>query len=111
MREGAPGALSSTVAFPPGVFPNGTRLVPSDDGTKVIVTPETDAFERAFVRWKRVSRLDDPVGWVRHVAVNRMRDHFRKHERGRRAMDRLGPQTATTTPAESTAAVVTSVRT
>ena len=48
-----------------------------------------DAFERAFVRWRRVSRLDDPVAWIRHVAVNRMRDHFRKVERGGRAVARL----------------------
>jgi RNA polymerase sigma-70 factor (ECF subfamily) len=48
-----------------------------------------DAFMRAFVRWSRVARLDDPVGWIRHVAVNRMRDHFRKLERGGRAYARL----------------------
>jgi RNA polymerase sigma-70 factor, ECF subfamily len=48
-----------------------------------------DAFMRAYVRWNRVSRLEDPVGWIRHVAVNRMRDHFRKLERGGRAMGRL----------------------
>jgi RNA polymerase sigma-70 factor (ECF subfamily) len=48
-----------------------------------------DAFMRAFVRWQRVSRLEDPVGWIRHVAVNRMRDHFRKLERGGRAFARL----------------------
>ena len=48
-----------------------------------------DAFMRAYVRWNRVSRLDDPVGWIRHVAVNRMRDHFRKLERGNRAFGRL----------------------
>jgi RNA polymerase sigma-70 factor (ECF subfamily) len=51
-----------------------------------------DAFMRAFVRWNRVSRLDDPVGWIRHVAVNRMRDHFRKSERGGRAVGRLRAQ-------------------
>ncbi len=48
-----------------------------------------DAFTRAYVRWGRVSRLDDPPGWIRHVAVNRMRDHFRKVERGSRAVRRL----------------------
>jgi RNA polymerase sigma-70 factor, ECF subfamily len=53
-----------------------------------------DAFTRAFVRWSRVSRLEDPPGWIRHVAVNRLRDHFRKVERGRRAVERLGSQTA-----------------
>jgi RNA polymerase sigma-70 factor (ECF subfamily) len=51
-----------------------------------------DAFMRAYVRWHRVSRLDDPVGWIRHVAVNRMRDHFRKTERGSRALVRLRAQ-------------------
>lgn len=54
-----------------------------------------DAFMRAFVRWKRVARLEDPVGWVRHVAVNRMRDHFRKIERGGRAFARLQSQETT----------------
>jgi RNA polymerase sigma-70 factor (ECF subfamily) len=49
-----------------------------------------DAFTRAYVRWSRVSRLEDPVGWIRHVAVNRMRDHFRRAARGRRAVERLG---------------------
>jgi RNA polymerase sigma-70 factor, ECF subfamily len=39
----------------------------------------------------------EPAGWVRHVAVNRMRDHFRKAERGRRAVDRLEVQTPTVT--------------
>ncbi len=48
-----------------------------------------DAFTRAFVRWRRVARYDDPAGWVRHVALNRLRDHFRRAERGRRAVDRL----------------------
>jgi RNA polymerase sigma-70 factor (ECF subfamily) len=52
-----------------------------------------EAFTRAFVRWKRVSRLEDPPGWIRHVAVNRLRDHFRKIERGTRAMARLQAQT------------------
>lgn len=57
-----------------------------------------EAFTRAYVRWARVSRLEDPAGWIRHVAVNRMRDHFRKIERGRRAIDRLAPQVETTAP-------------
>jgi RNA polymerase sigma-70 factor, ECF subfamily len=52
-----------------------------------------DAFTRAYVRWGRVSRLQDPAGWIRRVAVNRMRDHFRKRERGARAFERLAPQT------------------
>ena len=56
-----------------------------------------DAFMRAYARWRRVSRLEDPPGWVRHVAVNRMRDHFRKTTRGRAAVERLDAQAVTTT--------------
>jgi RNA polymerase sigma-70 factor, ECF subfamily len=51
-----------------------------------------DAFTRAYVRWRRISRYDDPAGWVRHVAVNRMRDHWRRNKRKDRAVDRLGAQ-------------------
>ena len=63
-----------------------------------------DAFMRAYVRWNRVSRLEDPVGWIRHVAVNRMRDHFRKLERGGRAVARLRTQhpVVTSAPTEPT---------
>jgi RNA polymerase sigma-70 factor, ECF subfamily len=57
-----------------------------------------DAFMRAYARWRRVSRLEDPPGWVRHVAVNRMRDHFRKTTRGRAAVERLDAEAITTTP-------------
>jgi len=48
-----------------------------------------DAFMRAYARWGRVAKLEDPVGWIRHVAVNRIRDHFRRAERGRRAVSRM----------------------
>jgi RNA polymerase sigma-70 factor (ECF subfamily) len=58
-----------------------------------------DAFMRAYVRWRRVGRLDDPVGWIRHVAVNRMRDHFRKLERGGRAFTRLRAELPTSVEA------------
>ena len=58
-----------------------------------------DAFVRAYARWGRISRYDDPVGWVRHVALNRIRDHFRRETRGRRAVERLAGRTETTTAA------------
>jgi RNA polymerase sigma-70 factor (ECF subfamily) len=48
-----------------------------------------DAFERAFVRWRRVARLDDPVAWIRRVAINRTHDVHRRSTRGRRAVERL----------------------
>ena len=52
---------------------------------------------RARTRGGAASRGDDdPAGWIRHVALNRIRDHYRKVERGRRAVDRLGVRTETT---------------
>src|SRR5262245_42920380 len=57
-----------------------------------------DGFTRAYTRWRRISRYDDPAGWIRHVALNRIRDHYRKVERGRRAVDRLRARSETTVP-------------
>jgi RNA polymerase sigma-70 factor, ECF subfamily len=48
-----------------------------------------DAFERCYVRWRRIQRYDDPAGWVRRVAINRLRDHARRRGRGERAVERL----------------------
>jgi RNA polymerase sigma-70 factor (ECF subfamily) len=50
-----------------------------------------DAFERAYARWRRIRRYEDPVGWVRRVAINRLRDHARRAGRRDRAIERLGP--------------------
>lgn len=48
-----------------------------------------DAFERAYVRWRKVSHYDNPVAWIRRVAINRLRDHLRREERRARATERL----------------------
>ncbi len=37
-----------------------------------------EAFARAVPRWGRVSRYDDPEGWVRHVAMNLARSRWRR---------------------------------
>ena len=58
-----------------------------------------EAFSRAFVRWRRIGGYDDPAGWIRHVAVNVMRDHHRREQRKRRAVTRLAAR-----PDEVTAA-------
>ena len=43
-----------------------------------------DAFIRADRRWAQVSRYEDPAGWIRRVALNRLRngrrDIRRRHE-------------------------------
>ncbi|MBN1632058.1 MAG: sigma-70 family RNA polymerase sigma factor [Thermoleophilia bacterium] len=36
-----------------------------------------EAFIRLVTRWDRVSAYEDPAGWVRRVAVNRIRDQRR----------------------------------
>ena len=48
-----------------------------------------EAFSRAFVRWRRIGGYDDPAGWIRHVAVNVMRDHHRREQRKHRAVTRM----------------------
>jgi RNA polymerase sigma-70 factor, ECF subfamily len=58
-----------------------------------------EAFVRAHSRWRSIRHYDDPVGWVRHVALNLLRDDRRRSTRMLHAMERLAPVTETTTPA------------
>src|SRR6185436_20466957 len=58
-----------------------------------------DGFTRAYVRWRRIARYDDPAGWIRHVALNRIRDHHRRDTRKRTAVARLTSEVETTVPA------------
>ncbi|MFF5071428.1 SigE family RNA polymerase sigma factor [Micromonospora olivasterospora] len=37
-----------------------------------------EAFSRAWPRWHRISRYDDPVGWVRRVAWNAAASRWRR---------------------------------
>jgi RNA polymerase sigma factor (sigma-70 family) len=48
-----------------------------------------DAFVQAHRHWARVSRLEDPAGWVRHAAINRVRNQRRGHNRMTAALPRL----------------------
>jgi RNA polymerase sigma-70 factor (ECF subfamily) len=57
-----------------------------------------DAFVRAYTRWRRLRRYDDPVAWVRRVALNRIRDHFRRTARGRVALARLAARSEPVPP-------------
>ena len=40
-----------------------------------------EAFVKASTRWGMVQRLDNPVTWVRRVAINRSRDAYRAARR------------------------------
>ena len=48
-----------------------------------------EAFLRAHERWDRVGTYEDPVGWVRHVALNLARDVHRRRVRSLSALLRL----------------------
>lgn len=43
-----------------------------------------EAFIKTYARWRRVRRLDNPVTWVRRVAINKSRDLHRSEIRRRR---------------------------
>lgn len=54
-----------------------------------------EAFVKAHVRWRKISRYEDPVGWIRRVAINHVRDDHRRSGRKSRAMQRLTSQADT----------------
>ena len=62
----------------------GTRAALLGQLTAMTADPEVakdvlqDAYARAWQRWSRVSRLDDPVAWVRTVAWRRSVSTFRR---------------------------------
>ncbi len=64
-------------------------------------SPETaadavqEAFVKAHLRWRRVAELDDPVGWIRRVAINDLRDEYRRSRRQNSLLARLGVRTET----------------
>ena len=57
------------------------------------------AFVKAHLKWRRVSKYDDPVGWIRRVAINRVRDEYRRDERSRRTVQRLAVEPSPDAPA------------
>lgn len=65
-----------------------------------------DAVQEAFIaadrRWSRVSKLEDPAGWIRRVALNRLRTGRRLGRRRREILATL----RTTPPDDMTAELV-----
>jgi RNA polymerase sigma-70 factor (ECF subfamily) len=59
-----------------------------------------EAFVKAHLRWRRLEHYDDPVGWIRRVAINSLRDHHRRSTRKDAAIERLGRTTATSVEAD-----------
>lgn len=48
-----------------------------------------EAFVKAHLHWRRIGPFDDPVGWIRRVAINQLRDEHRRSGRKQRAVERL----------------------
>jgi RNA polymerase sigma-70 factor (ECF subfamily) len=48
-----------------------------------------EAFVKAHLHWRRIQHYDDPVGWIRRVAINRLRDDHRRQSRKGLALQRL----------------------
>jgi len=61
-----------------------------------------DAVQEAFIQlclhWKRVSKYDSPVAWVRRVAINRLSNHERSLRRRAAALLRVRDQQPQTHP-------------
>jgi len=51
-----------------------------------------EAFVKAHLHWWRIKRYDDPMGWVRRVAINRLHDVHRRTVREDNAVARLVAQ-------------------
>ncbi|MBN1458248.1 MAG: sigma-70 family RNA polymerase sigma factor [Armatimonadetes bacterium] len=48
-----------------------------------------EAFLQLLVHWPRVRAMDDPVGWVYRVGINRCRDYRRAARRANRIAERI----------------------
>jgi RNA polymerase sigma-70 factor (ECF subfamily) len=60
-----------------------------------------DAFVQAYRHWSRISRYDDPLGWVRRVAANRLLTHRRDERRREQVVERLSREPVAVAAAQS----------
>jgi RNA polymerase sigma-70 factor (ECF subfamily) len=83
-------ALASSAGFDEvfrGHYPRLVRALTVACGDpEVAADAVQEAFLRAHLRWKQLLRQGDPVVWVRRVAINAMRDHFRHETRGAKVL-------------------------
>ncbi|HEY4333773.1 MAG TPA: sigma-70 family RNA polymerase sigma factor, partial [Ilumatobacteraceae bacterium] len=57
------------------------------------------AFVKAHLKWRSIMHYEDPVGWIRRVAINRLRDEHRSDVRKRRTLERLAAEPQHESPA------------
>lgn len=86
--QGSDGAFEDLVA---GCYPRLVRALELYCGDRRLAEELVqDALARAFERWKRVSVMANPAGWVYAVAFNLARSGFRRRGAERRAYGRHG---------------------
>ncbi len=90
--EGAPLERSYEETFRRAYQPLVRVLSVAAGNREVAADCVQEAFVRAYTRWRKVGGYDDPVAWIRRVALNLLIDHERHAGRGRRAVERLGPE-------------------
>jgi len=71
-------------------------VITSDSGVATDAVQE--AFIKAYARWSQVKKYDDPVLWVRRVAINKSRDTRRSFLRRRAREDRFEDATVAKAP-------------
>lgn len=92
---GGPGVMGRSVpATVEGLFQQSyasiVRALVLAGGDRAAAEDATqEAFIQACIRWKRVSRYDNPGAWVRRVAINKLRNAHRSSQRGEAAIQRL----------------------
>lgn len=57
-----------------------------------------EAFIKAYARWSRVRRYDNPAAWIRRIAINGTRDIHRSEARRSRREQRVADQDAIVEP-------------
>ena len=75
----------------------GALAVACGDG-ELAADAVQEAFVRAHRRWRSIGAYEDPIGWVRHVALNLLRDDQRRTARKRRALARVAASATSTPP-------------
>lgn len=89
IERGSPGRQSFDMLFDSHYARLVRHLSVVAGGREVAEDAVQEAFAQAHVRWEEISGYDDPSGWVRRVALNRIRNRHRGLRRLLAAKDRL----------------------
>jgi RNA polymerase sigma-70 factor (ECF subfamily) len=69
-----------------------------------------EAYARAWQRWSKVGRYDDPAAWVRTVAVRLANNRWRRSRNSALAWIRHGPPTEQPAPTDDAMLLVAALR-